>query len=270
MRGTPLNHISPDRIGLVGDVHANLAVTRNAIGAFGAHGITEIHFLGDFGFIWNGGAKEGRVLRMVETALEKVGAIGYVTGGNHEGYDLLLAVEPDADGLRWLSARIALLPRGWRASSPSGTTIASIGGANSIDRASRRPGVSWWEQEQISEADLVALGTEHADVLLAHDSPPTASLHARLAKNSAPWSSADLAYAKEGQEMFMRAFLATSPRLAVGGHYHLFQDVTERFDGEQDFESRVVILDADGEANSVAILDTGTLALEFLNSRPWA
>lgn len=70
--------------------------------------------------------------------------------------------------------------------------------------------------------------------------------------------------------MFMRAFLATSPRLAVGGHYHLHHDVTERFHGAQWFESRVVILAVEGEANSIAILDTETLALEFLNSRPWA
>jgi len=125
-----------------------------------------------------------------------------------------------------------------------------------------------WEQEQITEADVAALGTDHADILLAHDSPPTASLHARLAKNSALWSSADLAYARQGQDMFMRAFLATSPRLAVGGHYHLHHDVTERFHGAQWFESRVVILDADGEANSFAILDTWTLAIEFVNDDP--
>lgn len=265
-----MTHVSPDRIGLVGDVHANLNVTLNAIKVLGARGISEIHFLGDFGFIWNGGAKECRILGMIDAALEKAGAVGYVTGGNHEGYDQLLAIEPDANGLRWLAARIALLPRGWRASTPSGTSIASIGGANSIDRSSRRPGVSWWEQEQITEADFAALSTDHADILLAHDSPPTASLNARLAKNSGLWASADLAYAEEGQGMFMRAFLATSPRLAVGGHHHLHHDVTERFHGAQWFESRVVILAADGEANSIAILDTETLALEFLNSRPWA
>ncbi|MBC7760526.1 MAG: hypothetical protein H7201_01740 [Candidatus Saccharibacteria bacterium] len=80
------------------------------------------------------------------------------------------------------------------------------------------------------------------------------------------WSAADLAYAKEGQDMFLRAFLATIPRLAVGGHHHLFHDVTERFSGKQSFESRVVVLNADGEANSVAILDTSTLEMEFLNN----
>lgn len=40
---------------------------------------------------------------------------------------------------------------------------------------------------------------------------------------------------------------------------NLSHDVTERFHGERWFEARVVILDADGEENSVAILDTDTL-----------
>ena len=95
-----MTHISPGRIGLVGDVHANLSVTRHAINALGTRGITEIHFLGDFGFVWNGGSKEGRILGMIDDALEKVAAVGYITGGNHEGYDQLLAIEPDADGLQ--------------------------------------------------------------------------------------------------------------------------------------------------------------------------
>ncbi|MFM9921316.1 metallophosphoesterase [Lacisediminihabitans sp. H27-G8] len=259
-----MTHLSPARIGLVGDVHANLNVTRNAIKALGERGIAEIHFLGDFGFVWSGGPKEDRVLRMIDDVLEKVGAVALVTGGNHENYDRLLAIEPDAEGLRWLSARVALLPRGWRASTPSGTSIASIGGANSIDRGRRKSGVSWWPQEQITESDLAALGTEHADILLAHDSPPTVSLNDRLRRNAAMWSQADLAYANAGQGMFLRAFLATTPRLAVGGHYHLFHDVTERFHGQESFEARVVVLDADGEANSVAILNTTTLEMEVL------
>ena len=263
--GNSLLHLSPARIGLVGDVHGNLNVTRNAIKALGARGITEIHFLGDFGFVWNGGPKEDRVLGMIDDVLDKVGALAFVTGGNHEGYKRLFAIEPDGNGLRWLSARVALLPRGWRASTPSGNSIASIGGANSIDRSRRKPGVSWWQQEQITESDLQALGTEHTDILLAHDSPPTQSLNDRLSRNGATWLPADLAYANAGQAMFLRAFLTTTPRLAVGGHYHVFHDMTDWFHGKESFEARVVILAADGEANSVAILDTSTLEMEFLN-----
>ncbi|QNE46227.1 hypothetical protein F1C58_04415 [Glaciihabitans sp. INWT7] len=240
-------------------------MTRNAIKVLGARGITEVHFLGDFGFVWSGGPKEDRVLRMIDDVLEKVGAVALVTGGNHENYDRLLAIEPDANGLRWLSGRVALLPRGWRATTPSGTSIASMGGANSIDRSRRKIGVSWWQQEQITESDLESLGTEHADILLAHDSPPTQSLNDRLRSNAAMWSPADLAYADAGQDMFLRAFLATTPRLAVGGHYHLFHDVTGRFPGKQEFEARVVVLDADGKANSLAILDTSSLEMELLN-----
>lgn len=109
-----MTHLSPARIGLVCDVHGNLNVARNAIEVLGERGIAEIHFLGDFGFVWNGGSMEDRVLGMIDDVLDEVGAVAFVTGGNHEGYDRLLAIEPDADGLRWPSARVALLPRGRR------------------------------------------------------------------------------------------------------------------------------------------------------------
>jgi hypothetical protein len=262
-----MHHVSPDRIGLVGDVHGNFATARNAVKVLADAGITEIHFLGDFGFIWSGGSKGYRALTMLHETLEDAGAVGFVTGGNHENYDQLLAIEADSDGLRWITDRIALLPRGWRATTASGRVIASLGGANSIDRYSRTPGLSWWQQEQIDESDLAALGTDRADILLGHDSPMVSSLAGRLQLNEKLWTRAGLAYSELGQKMFQRGFLAVKPALTLGGHYHLSNDETGMFQSPDGvwFECRCVVLDADGEADSVAILDTETLALTFLN-----
>ncbi|MBC7760527.1 MAG: hypothetical protein H7201_01745 [Candidatus Saccharibacteria bacterium] len=64
-----MTHLSPARIGLVGDVQGDLNVTRNAIKVLGARGIAEIHFLGDFGFVWHGGPKEDRVHGMIVDVL---------------------------------------------------------------------------------------------------------------------------------------------------------------------------------------------------------
>ena len=92
-----MTHLSPARIGLVGDVYGNLNVTRKAIKMLDERALTEIHFLGDSGFVWNGGPKKDRVLGMIDDVPAKVEMVAFVTGGNHEGSDRLLTVEPDAD-----------------------------------------------------------------------------------------------------------------------------------------------------------------------------
>ena len=262
-----MTHISPRLLGIVADVHGNVHVALNAINVLVARGITEIHFLGDFGFMWRDDVAGQLAFKRLRLALEDGGATAFVTGGNHENYDLMLAIEPDPEGIRWMRKNIGLIPRGWRASTPSGTTIASLGGANSIDRYNRKPRVSWWWQESITEEDLTALGTEHVDVLLGHDSPKSAALYQKLLPSARFWTPQGLLYSDLGQAMFHRGFMAVTPKLSLGGHYHLRLDTTEEFHDLNGnvFESRAVILDADGEMNSVAILDTETLELEYLN-----
>jgi hypothetical protein len=261
-------HISPRLIGLVGDVHGNINVAVNAITALAARGITEVHFLGDFGFMWADNNAAQLTFKRLRLALKTAGMTALVTGGNHENYDLLLAIVPDTQGIRWMRHNIGLLPRGWRSVTETGVVTASLGGANSIDRFDRRPGYSWWEQEQITEKDLAALGSERVDVLLGHDSPMSAALHRRLLPSAKFWSPQGLRYSDMGQQMFHRGFIAVSPRLAVGGHYHLHLDTTERFtsDSGKVFETNIVILDADGESFSVAVLDTDTLEIDYLNN----
>lgn len=262
-------HISPNRIGLIGDTHGEVEVAMDALRTLLLKGVTEIHFIGDFGFVWSGSEDEADVLSCLEAILKKAGVIAYVTGGNHENYDVLHQFEPDCDGLRWLTGNIALLPRGWRAITQSGTTLASLGGANSVDRDIRREGVSWWSAEQITERDLAALGTEHVDVLLGHDCAMTHSLSNPLHEGNSELAEAGVDYANEGQAMFQRGFLAVTPKLAIGAHYGLFNDATEYFEGGPPsaslrFESRCVVLN-DGRHHSIAELNLTTLSLVKIN-----
>lgn len=259
-------HRSPIMIGLVGDVHGTLKTAVRAIRALASEGITEIHFLGDFGFLWDGSHSQDQLLDMLSACLAENGAIALVTGGNHDSYDEWSKVPENQFGIRWTRKNIVLLPRAWRASSPNGNIIASFGGANSIDKFSRlRRGEPHWDAEQITEQDLLALGTDKVDILLGHDAPKSPQLLELLAANETKWEPAGLAYSEQGQSMYQRAVDQVRPRMTVSGHYHLNLDVVERFTarGKGSYETRVVILNADGNSSFIAALNTDSLELFY-------
>ena len=261
-------HTTPAQIGLIGDVHGHVQHAVNAVNVLAASGITEVHFLGDFGFVWSGRLLEELALKQLRLTLEANGQIAFVTGGNHENYDRLLAIEPDEAGIRWIRKNIGLLPRGWRAHTPSGRVIASLGGANSIDRYSRKSGVSWWPQEQITEEDLASLGTDPVDILLSHDSPVSGALNERLRSSEHLWHPAGAQYAHEGHYIFHRGFQRVKPKIVLSGHYHLFLDVVETFRDEdgKEFDSRVVILNEGRLPRYVGALDTETLKFQVFGT----
>ncbi len=279
-------HRTPSRIGLVGDVHGSLPIARIAIERLAEQGVRDIHFLGDWGFLWRSlrshyapgagtpgadrsprsdggsfieqlGPGAQHELGALTEVLDRAGAIAWVTGGNHENYDVWDAVPRDTDDIGWVTERIALLPRGWRAVTKAGTVLASLGGANSIDRFERAPGRSWWPQESITDADLAALGTEPVDVLIGHDCPRTTTLLHRLIPNEHHWNPRGLEYAHDGHRVFQRAVEQVRPHLTIGGHYHLHVDTTEEFTdaGGDPFTCRCVTLQADGHWPTYALLD---------------
>lgn len=256
------------RVGVIGDLHGNIHRGRKAIDVLASTGVGQFHFLGDFGFVWNGGQRQNLALKPITMALKRAGAIGFVTGGNHDGYDEWEKVESDGNGIRWVRKNIGLLPRGWRAVSPAGNVVASFGGANSIDMPwRRRTNSGWWSQEQITEEDLEALGRDRVDILLGHDAPMSPTLMRRLAPNQSSWDPAGLAYAEVGHAMFHRGFIQVRPRMSLAGHYHLHHDVVERFTGEDGkaFETRVIVMNADGQFPTIAVLNTDELTLENLD-----
>lgn len=259
-------HRSPALIGLVGDVHGTLKTAVQAIETLAALGINEIHFLGDFGFVWDGSHFQNQLLDLLSECLSKHKTLALVTGGNHEGYDEWAKLRPNQFDVRWARKNIVLLPRGWRATSPCGNVIASFGGANSIDKFTRlRRGEHHWDAEQITEEDLNVLGTEKVDILLGHDAPKTPQLREQLAVDTTAWDPAGLAYAELGQSMYQRAVDQVRPRLTASGHYHLHLDVAAQFpltDGTS-YATRVIILNADGDWPCVATLNTDSLEVAY-------
>jgi len=233
-----------DRIGVLGDLHGDLEHLVVVSRAMEARGIRVLLQLGDFGFIWPG-TNWGHTLDRIENRLRKAAQVLYFIDGNHEDFTTLNTFPISADGLRHVRPSIIHIPRGWRTNLAHGRSFAAMGGANSIDRALREEGVSWWPEESITEADLERLGTEPVDILVGHDAPaPWPKLDDRLSQSPSWWSEENQRYADNGRQMLTRAFTAVQPKLFFGGHFHLYLADSVTFPAG--FTTTMVTLDMNG------------------------
>ncbi|GAB2526666.1 metallophosphoesterase family protein [Paramicrobacterium agarici] len=255
-----------DRIGLMGDVHADVDHVIAATAMFHRKVIRVIVQLGDFGLVGRRAGTEQNLGRL-EQHLREHGQILFFVDGNHEDFSRLAEYPVSADGVRWIRRNLGHLPRGYRTTLTHGRKLAVLGGANSVDVRRRRPGISWWEQEQITDDDLQKLGTEHTDILLAHDAPlHVPSLDASLQRSDKYWTDPELTYAQRGRSMFHRGFLQVQPQLTICGHYHQFIDETIEYETEDGpFTSRVIVLDQQGKRRNCGILTPETLNVEVLD-----
>lgn len=209
------------RILLVGDTHGNTLwweqFVTPAAQQLNADVICQV---GDFGY-WQGG----------DDFLSAVDATGIPVAfldGNHEQHPYLEAAVAKARFEQQLTAtdpvplggNLSYLPRGGRFSW-DGVTVAALGGARSIDRALRRPGISWFAEEAISNSDLELLADgATAQVLLCHDAPLCAPVPLSP-RHELPfvWQ-AELETCTEHRMRLDEALDMVQPELLVHGHYH--------------------------------------------------
>lgn len=120
---------------------------------------------GDFGFPWDFSPKERESVRWLESRAYTV----LFVDGNHERFSHWR----DRPCETWHGGQTQRLIDGGRTRrlcrgevfDLCGSSIFTLGGASSPDRAFRRPEVSWWEDELPSKSEL-----EHAEnTLVAHD-----------------------------------------------------------------------------------------------------
>jgi hypothetical protein len=107
-----------------------------------------IIILGDFGCIWNDSPSEKLQLKWLE---EQPWTTLFVDG-NHENFELLnaLPIAKKFDGeVGVVNPSVLHLRRG-QVYSLEGQKLFVMGGASSIDRACRTPGLSWWPEENIT------------------------------------------------------------------------------------------------------------------------
>lgn len=120
---------------------------------FSPQGLTKEDYvivLGDFGLLWSG-YQDSEEKYLTKWYNEKPWTTIFL-GGNHENYDRLEALEEVpmfGDVVGKVSDSIFFLKTGHIYTIQKRTFLV-IGGAQSVDRGRRTPGISWWPQELIS------------------------------------------------------------------------------------------------------------------------
>ena len=129
---------------------------------------------GDAGIVWN-----NETLNESIDYYEAFGTNILFVDGNHENFDLLNSFNAEVwngGKVHKLSNHIYHLLRG-EVFNILGKIFLAMGGAKSVDRAYRREHISWWEDEEITNQDLLnALGNlkEHnnkIDFIISHSQP---------------------------------------------------------------------------------------------------
>jgi Icc-related predicted phosphoesterase len=226
-------HTPPSSVVVAGDWHANAKYAVRAVEwARDTHNADTIIHVGDFGYTF-----PRAFLDALSAALAENNQRLYFVDGNHDNHELLASLATAEDGTRPLTDSIAYLPRGLRWEW-YGVRYLALGGAHSVDRQARTPGVSWWGDERISMRDvLLATAGGPADVMFTHDCPSGVEIKGLRSGQFPP----DEIRASESNRELLRAVMdEVNPGFVYCGHYHVRQSASIR-----NGMTRVEILDRD-------------------------
>jgi hypothetical protein len=195
----------------VGDTHGDLTFAFDAI----AHARTlnaEIIQLGDWGYYWPGSVRKVQVL---SDALVAHDVTMRFIDGNHDAHPRLRGHVSTCIATT-IAPRLIYQPRGSVHEDEDGTRFLFLGGAPSIDRASRIEGQSWWPEEVIAVEEFErarnTAGPIH--VLVTHDAP-------RFPPGFSAKGSPDY---RQAQQLSMKQIDAIirhhRPALHIHGHWH--------------------------------------------------
>lgn len=244
----------PNRVAFAGDWHMNASWAASAIHHAKEHGADVLLHLGDFGYTYS-----ANFLREVSEALIWTGLNLLFVDGNHEAFPRLLRYPTRADGLRQVTDTIWHLPRGHRWTW-AGVRFLALGGAHSVDRPWRQPGVSWWPEEAITPEQAAAAAEGGlADVLVSHDCPAGVDIPGL---NSDAFPPLEILRAEEHRQVLRGVVDAVQPRAIWHGHYH----VRYRADVDLGYGPvRVTGLDCDGTTldRNIELVDLGDLAVRI-------
>lgn len=252
------------RIGIAGDWHCDARSGIAMLKILRSHGIRDVYHVGDFGIYSD---RDGvKYLKAMTRQLKMYDMYIFVTEGNHEDYKLINSLPVSDDGKKWVSERIALLPRGYRWEI-DGHSFVSFGGAASINFTSLKENVSWWKDEAITAEDVYRVARDgEADVMISHDAPLGIEAVEKLKRAHVDdWEPVELTYAYSSQKKMTYAVEAVRPKVLFHGHYHLgYQEDTLFIDSEgEGFSTSVYGLDMNRHQKNIGILDCETLGFEW-------
>lgn len=250
----------PDpRVWVSGDWHSNAGWVQTLLPALRRRDpeVTTVLQLGDYGFSHAGPGISAVDYWSRRAGIERV----FVTLGNHESWGEITAAQDATPGraIR-VSDVVWLLPRPFRFT-VGGRTVLSLGGAASIDRQFRTPGVDWWEAENSTEqmvSDAISGGP--ADLMLTHDSPQTATPAVRdiIAGSSRRIAAEALEASAASRDKIEQVWNAARPKLLLHGHMHVYDELTAA-------DRRVISLNRDTWPGNAGLLNLETLAFAPLS-----
>lgn len=222
---------------IVGDTHGNSNDLQRVFNYACLQEVDRIVQVGDFGYGWErqqfkggGGLIECAFVRYAGRLAETTGIPFFWLDGNHENHDMLAyAVEgegtanvhpaiPQEDGTYQMRPGVWYIPRGtlleW-----GDKKILVCGGAASVDKAQRRPFISWWPGELITDEDVAkCIAAGPADILLTHDLPLGVSVIDRHLDPIWGQEASDLTYLN--RRRITNILDASRAELLVHGHLH--------------------------------------------------
>lgn len=243
------------KLAIVGDTHRNTEWLVNQVIPYSvSNGCSKILQVGDFGFVWEWGQEEDKLLRKLDRKLSDAGLDLHFLPGNHENHDLLAdytrRVPQGPEGHYRIRPRIHYTGRvsQWEW---GGRRLAAVGGAVSIDREWRQreervggPKI-WWPTETLNGWEVQqahALGP--VDVLFTHDAP---------VEFPETWIKPDLE-SQINRQMISSVARKLQPKLQFHGHYHCSLTYPLRHDRGM-CEVRALHCDGTSREENIAILD---------------
>ncbi|WP_262398182.1 metallophosphoesterase [Zongyangia hominis] len=161
---------------MTGDLHGDLERLKSKSFKKLKKGDTLI-VCGDFGFVWDGGKKEQKVLKWIGKRRYQV----LFVDGTHENFDRLFDYEKYEFGgaeARHISGKLSYLQRGC-VYEIEGKKIFTFGGGESENIETREKNKLWWPQEMPEEEEfargrenLRACGNE-VDYIITHETTAT-------------------------------------------------------------------------------------------------
>ena len=240
------------KIAFMGDLHGNHRYAQKAIHYAANNGADVVIQVGDFG-IWS---PHNSFVNSVNEAATRHNLQVFFVDGNHEDHPWLNAQPIREDGFRVLHDNVAHIPRGtiwtW-----DGVTFMGLGGAHSVDRQWRTPGVSWFPEETLTYGQAFEAGTtpHNIDIMVTHDCPTGVEIPG-IEGNPHGFPAEEIALAEKHRELLGYVVERLQPKILVHGHYHVsYSDMLDRTiirgldcDGRP-LDKNVWLLDTEGLGN---------------------
>lgn len=201
-----------NQILFLGDTHNDLDFAESAARRAKEHDADLVQ-LGDWGFLW----PRNDQLKELSDMLVGLGVTMRFIDGNHDDHPRLnkLRGRVRVRGVE-IAPNVIYQPRGSVHEDEDGTRMLFLGGAPSIDQASRTEGESWWPEEVITQDDLdlalSAKGPIH--VLVTHDAP---DFPPDFAPKGSPKYQRDQLLSMKHVDKLIRHH---RPTLHIHGHWH--------------------------------------------------